>query len=114
MNCLEGEDSASESLSILTRSVVELVFDVEPAGVPLSVDRVPYFVVSGSLFAQVYALWPAVEQLRVASLSPVPVGVCLGSTANVVEDGVTAAGSPVVVAVQTKGGLCVLKNSSIM
>ena len=104
---VEGEASASESLSVVTPSVVESVLDVAPAAVPSSVEQMSSVVVGVSPSAGVHALGPEVERLNVASLAPGPVDVCMGTAAIVVDDCITAAVGPIDVAVQTEGGLCV-------
>ena len=78
---VEGEDNASESISVVTCSVVESVLDVEPAGVPSSVNRVSSVAIGGSLSSNVNALGPQMERLSVTFLSPEPVGVCVRTTA---------------------------------
>ena len=100
----EGEHSAPESFSVVTRSVVESALGEEPAGVSSSVEQVLSVVAGGSLPEDVNVLGPKVERLIVASSSPEPVRVCVRITATVVEDGVTVAACPVDVAVQTEGG----------
>ena len=105
---VEGEDSASESLSLVTRSVVESVLDVGTAAVQLSVEQVSSVAVAGSPSVAVDALGPEVERLSVASLSPGPVDICVETAATVVDGSVFVAAGPVDVTVQTDGGLYVL------
>ena len=99
---IEGKDSAPESIPVVTLSVVELLLEMEPAGVPSSTDRVPSIVVGGSLSGDVDAVGLKMEWLSDASSSPEPVDVCTETTATVTKDGVTAAAGPVDVAVQTE------------
>ena len=105
---VEGRDSASESISVVTRSVVRLVLDVEASAavVSSSTDPVPSVVASVSLLVDVDALVFEEEQLNATSSSPEPVDICVGTTANVVEDDGTA--GPVDVAIQTERWLCFL------
>ena len=58
---VEVEGSASESLSVVTRSVVKSVMYVRPAVVPSSKEPVLFVVVGGSSSAAVHALGPEVE-----------------------------------------------------
>ena len=58
---VKGEDSASESLSLVTGSVVESVLDVGPVAVPSSVEQRSSVVVGGSPSAAVDALVTEVE-----------------------------------------------------
>ena len=72
---VEGEDSASEVLLLVTRSVVESVLDVGLAAVPSSMEQVSSIVVGGSLSEAAKALRPKVERLKFASLSAGPLDV---------------------------------------
>ena len=105
---VEGEDSASQALSLMTRSVVESVVDVGPAAVPLSLEQVSFVVVGGSPPAAVDALEPEVDRLSVASFSPGHVDICAETAANVVNVCVSVAAGPVDVTVQTEDGFYVL------
>ena len=103
-----GEHSTSESLSMVTRSVAEPVLYVEPAGVPSSVDLLPSSVVALSHLAAADILGPAVWRLSVASSSPGPVDICVGTAATVVDDCIAPASGQVDSAVQIEAWLCVL------
>ena len=108
---VEGEDSAAESLLVVTHPVLVSVLDVVSAAVPSSLDQVLSIVLGGSPSAAVDALGLEVERLNVASLSPGPVDICVDTAATVVVDAcVTAALGPGDVAVWTEGGLYVLNN----
>ena len=101
----EGENSASESVSVVTRSVVESVLEVGPAAVPSSVEQVSSIVVGRFPSAPADALGLEVKRLSVAFLSPGPVDICVETA---VDGCVTVAAGPVDVAVQIEGGLYVL------
>ena len=105
---VQGEDSASKVLSLVTRSVVESVLNVRPAAVPMSVEQLSSVVVSGSPFAAVDTLGPEVEQLSVVTLSPGPVDICVETAATAADGCVIVAAGPIHVSVQTDGGLHVL------
>ena len=100
---VKGDDSAPVSLPVVTRSVVDSVLDLEPPVVPSSSNRVPSVVVGESLWVDEDALGQELVRLSIASLSPEPLDDCVGTTATVAEDGVTAAGGPVDVVNQTEG-----------
>ena len=105
---VESQNSASEELSAVTRSVVESMLDVEPAYMPSSLEQMSSVVNAGSPAATVDALGPEVERLSATFLSSKSADICV-ETVTTVEDGcVTVAAGPVVVAVQTEGGLCSL------
>ena len=95
---------------MLIRSVVESVLDVETSDVVVSSSAGPGLsVVAGvSPFVDVDALGAEVDWLSVASSSPEPVDVCVGTTVAVVEDDVAAAVSRLDAAVQAERGLCFL------
>ena len=107
---VEGEDSAAESLLVVTHPVLVSVLDVGPATVPSSLEQVLSIVLGGSPSAAVDVLRPEVERLNVASLSPGPVDICVDTAATVVNGCVTVAWGSVDVAVRTEGGLYVLNN----
>ena len=106
---VEGEDSAPKSFSVLTRFFVESGLDVDPTGKSSSADRVPSFVIDGSLPADVEVLRTEIERLSVAFSCPEPMDVCFATISTVSEDGANTTAGPVYVAVQTEGRYCVLK-----
>ena len=91
---VEGEDSASEALSMVTCCILDSLLDVGPAAVSSSVEPVSSVVIGGSPSATVDALGPIVDGLGVDSLSPGLVDNCLETAATVVVGCVTAAAVP--------------------
>ena len=98
----QGEDSASESLSVVTRSVVESVLDVGPAGVPSTFEPGESIMAGISLLADVDGLGFEAEQLSVAFLSPYPGTSVPGPPSIVLMVMVLLFWDPVDVAVQTE------------
>ena len=90
-------------MSVVTLSVVEPLLDVEPVVVPAAVELL------SDMNAHQPFLVSEVGRLIVASSSPGPLDVCVATVDTVTDDGVAAFVGPVDVAVQTEGGMCVLK-----
>ena len=101
---VEGKEGALQSLSVMIRSVAELVLDVGPSSVAVSssVDPGPSIVPSGSLSAGEDTLRFKRERVSVTFSSPEPVDVCVGTTANVDEGIETTSVGTVDVGVQTE------------
>ena len=85
LSFLEGEQSASESHSVVTPSLVESVLDAEPSGVPSTADPVLSVGASMSLSVDLNALRPEIERLSVPFSSAKPVNIRVQTTASVVE-----------------------------
>ena len=98
---LECEESASESLSLVSRSIVLLALDAELYGVfvPSSLNSEPSVAAGLPLSVNIDILGLDVERLSVAPSSPEPVNICAGTTVIVVKGDCTTAAGPVVVAV---------------